>query len=39
MKVLIADDDADILDITAFALRREGFQVSLAADGKQALRL
>ena len=37
MKVLIADDDSDIRDITAFALRREGFQVSLAADGKQAL--
>jgi len=37
VKVLIADDDQDILDITAFALRREGFQVSLAADGKQAL--
>jgi DNA-binding response OmpR family regulator len=39
MKVLIADDDLDILDITAFALRREGFQVSIAADGRQAVQL
>jgi DNA-binding response OmpR family regulator len=39
MKVLIADDDADVLDITAYALRREGFHVSIAADGKQALNL
>ena len=38
MKVLLADDDLDILDITAYALRREGFVVTLAADGSQALR-
>lgn len=37
MKVLLADDDLDILDITAYVLRREGFGVSLAVDGKQAL--
>jgi DNA-binding response OmpR family regulator len=38
VKVLLADDDLDILDITAYALRREGFVVALAADGSQALR-
>lgn len=38
MKVLFADDDLDILDITTYALRRDGFTVSAAADGDQALR-
>ena len=37
MKILLADDDPDILDITAYALRRDGFIVSLASDGAQAL--
>lgn len=39
MKVLVADDDLDIRDITAFALRREGFSVSVANDGRQALQI
>jgi DNA-binding response OmpR family regulator len=39
VKVLVADDDLDIRDITAFALRREGFSVSVANDGRQALHL
>ena len=37
MKILLADDDLDVLDITAYALRRQGFAVTLATDGSQAL--
>ena len=38
MKVLLVDDDTDLLDVTAYALRREGFNVVVATDGVQALR-
>ena len=38
MKILLADDDADLLDVTTLALRREGFAVIGASDGAQALR-
>jgi DNA-binding response OmpR family regulator len=37
MKVLLVDDDLDLLDVTAYALRREGFDVLPATDGVQAL--
>ncbi|MDP9352153.1 MAG: response regulator transcription factor [Chloroflexota bacterium] len=37
LKILIADDDADLLDILAFSLRREGFKVVSARDGREAL--
>jgi DNA-binding response OmpR family regulator len=37
VKVLLVDDDLDIMDITAYALRREGFVVAMAADGASAL--
>jgi DNA-binding response OmpR family regulator len=37
MKVLIADDDTDLLDLMTYALRREGYTVLAAVDGKQAL--
>jgi DNA-binding response OmpR family regulator len=37
MKILIADDDPDLTDVTEFALRREGHAVVLARDGEQAL--
>jgi DNA-binding response OmpR family regulator len=37
LKVLFVDDDQDILDITAYALRRQGFAVSMATNGSQAL--
>ena len=37
MKVLLVDDDLDLLDVTAYALRREGFNVVLATDGSQAM--
>jgi DNA-binding response OmpR family regulator len=39
VKVLFVDDDPDILDITAYALRRQGFSVALATDGSQALQM
>lgn len=38
MKILLVDDDTDLLDVTAYALRREGFNVIVATDGHQALR-
>ncbi|MPZ15468.1 MAG: response regulator, partial [Chloroflexi bacterium] len=38
MKVLLVDDDTDLLDVTAYALRREGFNVLTATDGPHALR-
>lgn len=37
MKVLLVDDDTDLLDVTAYALRREGFTVIVATDGAQAI--
>ncbi len=37
MKVLIADDDRVLADVVAFTLKREGFTVFLAYDGKTAL--
>lgn len=38
MRVLVADDDLELLDIMTYALRREGFNVISASDGAQALR-
>ena len=37
MTVLVVDDDADLLDLTSYALRREGFTVIPASDGQQAV--
>lgn len=37
MKLLLADDDAALAEVTAFALRRAGYAVVMAADGVQAL--
>lgn len=37
MKVLLVDDDIDLLDVTAYALRRDGFSVIVATDGLQAM--
>lgn len=37
MKALIVDDDVELLDLLAYALRREGYAVSVAVDGQQAL--
>ena len=37
--VLIADDEVDVLDVLHERLRREGFSVWLAADGREAVAL
>jgi DNA-binding response OmpR family regulator len=37
MKVLLVDDDVDLLDVTAYALRREGFQLITATSGELAI--
>lgn len=37
LKVLLVEDDKDILDLYAIAFQREGFVVYTANDGKQAL--
>lgn len=38
MNVLVVEDDSDHLDLLTYALRREGFTVTSAVDGAQALR-
>lgn len=37
MKLLVADDDRDLLDLVAFALTQSGYIVIKASDGRQAL--
>lgn len=37
MKLLVADDDRDLLDLVAFALTQSGYIVVKAGDGRQAL--
>ncbi|HEX6999642.1 MAG TPA: response regulator transcription factor [Gammaproteobacteria bacterium] len=39
MKILLVDDDLDLLAVTAFALQQAGFLVVKATDGVQALQL
>jgi two-component system, OmpR family, alkaline phosphatase synthesis response regulator PhoP len=39
MKILIVDDEPDILDLLAYNLEREGYAVIRAVDGESALRL
>jgi len=39
MKALVVDDDRVLADVVAFTLRREGFQVVQAFDGKAALQV
>ena len=38
MKVLLVEDDADLLDLMTYALGREGYTVLTAMDGQQALK-
>src|SRR3981081_534789 len=38
MKVLLVDDDIDLVDLLTYALRRAGYNVVSALDGEQALR-
>jgi DNA-binding response OmpR family regulator len=37
VKVLLVDDDADLVDLMCYALRREGYTVLTALDGEHAL--
>jgi DNA-binding response OmpR family regulator len=37
IRVLLADDDRDFLDVTAYGLRRAGFQVNTVSNGSEAL--
>jgi DNA-binding response OmpR family regulator len=37
VKILLVDDDTDLLDVTSYALRREGFNIIVATDGAQAV--
>jgi DNA-binding response OmpR family regulator len=37
MKILLADDDCDLIDLVSYSLVRHGHQVMTAADGVQAL--
>nr|WP_320117706.1 response regulator transcription factor [uncultured Marinifilum sp.] len=36
-KILLVDDEADILEFLSYNLKKEGFQVSTAGDGKEAI--
>ncbi len=38
MKVLIVDDDTQLLDTLSYVLRREGYEIVTAADGQRALK-
>lgn len=38
MRILLADDDADFVQLMSYALLRQGYRVSTALDGSQALR-
>jgi DNA-binding response OmpR family regulator len=38
MKILLADQDTEVLEVTTYALRRYGFDVIAVRDGLQALR-
>jgi len=37
MKILIVDDEPDILELVSYNLKKEGFEVSSASDGNEAL--
>ena len=39
MKILLVDDDPDLLSVTAFALQQAGFLVVRAADGAAGLEM
>ena len=37
MRILIADDDVEMVDMTTYALRKQGYQIVTATDGRQAV--
>ncbi len=38
-KILIADDEPDILEFISYNLRKDGYEVACAGDGKEALKI
>jgi phosphate regulon transcriptional regulator PhoB len=36
-KILVVDDEADLLDLISYNLTKDGFEVSIASDGEEAL--
>ncbi|RMG80956.1 MAG: DNA-binding response regulator, partial [Bacteroidetes bacterium] len=38
-KILIVDDDPDIIELLSFHLKKEGFEVTAAYNGKEALKI
>ncbi len=38
-KILLVDDEPDILEILEFNLRKEGFEVATAGNGEEGLQL
>lgn len=38
-KILVVDDEPDIVELIAFNLKREGFQVSTASNGQEAIQV
>jgi len=39
MKILVVDDEKDIVDLVSYNLEKEGFKVLKAYDGESALRM
>jgi len=37
IRILLVDDDADILEIVGYNLSQEGYQISTAVNGKEAI--
>ena len=37
MRILVCDDDVDTLDVTTYSLRKHGYQIVTALDGRQAV--
>ena len=38
MRILIADDEPDILEIISYNLGKEGYEIHTAKDGNEAIR-
>jgi DNA-binding response OmpR family regulator len=37
MRILLVDDDPDMVEVTTYALRKQGYQIVTAGDGREAL--
>lgn len=38
-KILVVDDEKDILELVSYNLRKEGYDISISADGEEALKM